>query len=101
MGTRSFPGVKYGWGVLLTTHHLLVPQSWKSRAIPLPTFWATTRPVTETLYLYVAHWGRSDINMGSGWGNLKEKKPSLKAEPIWEDNVMDLKNNGMRQHGLD
>jgi len=20
MGTRSFPGVKYGWGMLLTTH---------------------------------------------------------------------------------
>ena len=40
MGTRSFPGVKCGRGVLLTTHLLLVPQSWKSRAIPLPTFWA-------------------------------------------------------------
>ena len=28
-------------GVLLTTHPLLVPRSWKSRAIPLPTLWAT------------------------------------------------------------
>ena len=37
MSTRSFPGVKCGRGVLLTTHPLLVPQSWKSRAIPLPT----------------------------------------------------------------
>jgi hypothetical protein len=37
MGTGSFPGVKYGQGVLLTTHPLLVPWSWKSRAIPLPT----------------------------------------------------------------
>jgi hypothetical protein len=27
--------------VLLTTHHLLVPRSWKSRAIPLPTLWIT------------------------------------------------------------
>jgi hypothetical protein len=27
--------------VLLTTHPLLVPRSWKSRAIPLPTLWAT------------------------------------------------------------
>jgi len=27
--------------LLVTTHHLLVPRSWKSRAIPLPTFWAT------------------------------------------------------------
>ena len=38
-GTGSFPGVKCGRGVLLTTHPLLVPRSWKSRAIPLPTLW--------------------------------------------------------------
>ena len=37
MGTGSFPGVKCGRGVLLTTHHLLVLRSWKSRAIPLTT----------------------------------------------------------------
>ena len=37
MGTGSFPGVKRGRGVLLTTHPLLVPRSWKSRAITLPT----------------------------------------------------------------
>jgi hypothetical protein len=42
MGTGSFPGVKCGRGVLLTTHPVLVPRSWKSRAIPLPTLWATT-----------------------------------------------------------
>ena len=53
MGTGSFPGVKYGRGVLLTTHPLLVPWSWKSRAIPLPTLWATTGSVTGTLYLYL------------------------------------------------
>ena len=41
MGTGSFPGVKCSRGVLLTTHPLLVPRSWKSRAIPLPTLWAT------------------------------------------------------------
>jgi hypothetical protein len=41
MGTGSFPGVKCGRGVTLTTHSLLVPWSWKSRAIPLPTLWAT------------------------------------------------------------
>ena len=41
MDTGSFPGVKCGRGVLLTTHPLLVPRSWKSRAIPLPNFWAT------------------------------------------------------------
>ena len=37
----SFLGVKCGRGVLLTTHPLLVPRSWKSTAIPLPTLWAT------------------------------------------------------------
>ena len=41
MGTVSFPGVKCGQGVLLTTHSLLVPWSRKSRAIPLPTLWTT------------------------------------------------------------
>ena len=40
-GYRVFPGGKVLSGVLLTTHPLLVPQSWKSRAIPLPTLWAT------------------------------------------------------------
>ena len=37
----SFPGVKCGGGVLLTTYPLLVSQSWKNRAIPLPNLWAT------------------------------------------------------------
>jgi len=41
MGTGSFLGVKCGRGVLLTTHPLLVPRSWKSRAVPLSTLWAT------------------------------------------------------------
>ena len=36
-GTGSFLGGGGGRGVLLTTHPLLVPRSWKSRAIPLPT----------------------------------------------------------------
>ena len=40
MVTGSFLGVKGGWGMLLTTHPLLVPRSWKSRAIPLPTLQA-------------------------------------------------------------
>ena len=34
-------GVKCGRGVLLTTHPLLVPRSWKSRAIPLANLWTT------------------------------------------------------------
>jgi hypothetical protein len=33
MGTGSFPGVKCGRGVLLTTHSLLVPRSWKTAAL--------------------------------------------------------------------
>jgi hypothetical protein len=37
MGTGSFPGVKCGWGVLLTIHPLLMPRSRKGRAIPLST----------------------------------------------------------------
>ena len=41
MGTTSFPGLKCGRGVLLTTHLVLVPRSWKSKAIRLPTIWAT------------------------------------------------------------
>ena len=43
-GTGSFPGVKSGWGVTLTPHPLLVPWSWKRRAIPLLPLWAV-RPV--------------------------------------------------------
>ena len=41
MVTGSFPGLKCGRGVLLTTHPLLVPRSWKIKTIPLPTIWAT------------------------------------------------------------
>jgi hypothetical protein len=35
MGTGSFPGVKCGWGVLLTNYPLLMPRSRKGRAIAL------------------------------------------------------------------
>jgi len=52
MGTGSFPGVNYDWRVMLTTHLLLVPRSWKSRAISLTTLWPTPRPVLGTLYFY-------------------------------------------------
>jgi hypothetical protein len=43
-GYRVFPGVKNGRGVTLTPHTLLVPWSWKGRAIPLLPLWAV-RPV--------------------------------------------------------
>jgi len=42
---KRVPGLSRGLsaagGVLLTTHPLLVPRSLKSRAIALPTLWAT------------------------------------------------------------
>jgi hypothetical protein len=44
MGTGSFLEVKSGRGVTLTPQHLLVPWSWKSRAIPLLPF-RVVRPV--------------------------------------------------------
>jgi hypothetical protein len=44
MGTGSFPGVKSGWGVMLTSHSFLVPWSRKGRAIPLIPLWAV-RPI--------------------------------------------------------
>jgi len=54
MGTGSFPGVKYGRGVLLTTHPVLVPRSWKSRAIYTSTHpLGHTGPVTGSLYFYL------------------------------------------------
>jgi hypothetical protein len=37
--------------MLLTIHPLLVPQARKSTAIRLPTLWATTGPVTGSLYI--------------------------------------------------
>jgi len=46
MGTGSFPGVKCGRGVLLTTHPLLVPRSWKSRAL------GHTGHVTGKIYFF-------------------------------------------------
>jgi len=53
MGIGSFPGVKCGRGVLLTTHPLLVPRSWKCIAIPLPTLWATPGLEREHFTLFI------------------------------------------------
>jgi len=54
MGTGSSPGVKCSRGVLLA---LLVPRSWKSRAIPLPALWASPGlkrdHFTFTFYIYI------------------------------------------------
>jgi len=48
MGTGSFPGVKSGRGVTLTSHPLLVPWSRKGRAIPLLPLWAV-QPVQSLI----------------------------------------------------
>ena len=70
MGTESFLWVKYGRGVLLTTHPLLVRRSWKSRAIPLPTLWATTGPVTVLLYLYIKQKLNEEISSVQNFSNI-------------------------------
>jgi len=68
MDTGSFPGVKCGRGVLLTTHPLLVPQSWKSSAIPLPT-----GPVTGSIYLYIYRVSQEEC------ARLRESVPYVKV----------------------
>jgi len=57
-GYLVFSGGKVRPGVLLSTQTLLVPRSWKSKDVPLPTLWATTRPVSGTLYLalFIIHY---------------------------------------------
>jgi len=57
-GTVSFLGVKCGRGVLLTTHSLLVPRSWKSYTSTHPL--DHTGPVTGSLYLFILSNQRSD-----------------------------------------
>jgi hypothetical protein len=63
MGTGSFPGVTSCRVMTLTPHPLLVPWSWKGRAIPLLPLWAV-RPVqslnactrvTFTFTFYLLH----------------------------------------------
>jgi hypothetical protein len=54
MGTGSFPGVKCGWGLLLTTHPLLMPRSRKVE-LYLYSPLRPSRPVTGELYLLYKH----------------------------------------------
>jgi len=56
IGTGSFPGVKCGRGVLLTTHPLLVPRSWKNGAISLPTLWATPGLQRDHFTFFTLKW---------------------------------------------
>ena len=65
MGTGSFPGVKSGQGVTLTTHPLLVPWPWKGRAVTLlPPMGRTACTEPQCLYkgalyltFYWSHYG--------------------------------------------
>ena len=64
MGTGSFPGVKSGRGVTLTSHPFIVPWTRKSRAIPLLPLWAvrsvqSLSACTVQLYLYSPPMGRT------------------------------------------
>jgi hypothetical protein len=61
MGTGSFPGVKSGRGVTLTLHLLLVPWSWKNRAIPLLPLWAV-RPVRSLSACTRVHFTFSNVH---------------------------------------
>ena len=56
-GYRVFPGDKVRPGRAADHSPLLVPQSWKSRAISLPTTYTLghTGPVTGSLYLLLYH----------------------------------------------
>ena len=67
MGSSSFLEVKSGRDMLLTNHPLVVPWTWKSRAITLPTLWATTRPVIGTLSISVATWHLRTVSIGPAW----------------------------------
>jgi hypothetical protein len=68
MGTGgSFPrGVKRGWGVMLTTHPLLVPRLRKSRSHSSCHPNAPPWRLTEPLYLFLLFW-KFDHNLRSSF----------------------------------
>jgi len=53
LGTGSFPGLKSGRGVRLTSHTLLVPWLRKSRAIPLLPLWVARSVQSLSAYTRV------------------------------------------------
>jgi len=64
MGTGSFLGVKCSRGVLLTTHPLLLPRSWRVELYLHPL--GHTGPETGTLYLfYIKMHGAKNIKSSS------------------------------------
>ena len=93
IGTRSFPGVKSGLGVMLTPHPLLVPRSKKSRAIPLLPLW-TVQPVqnlsactrvhfTLSKYMKYGHWVLVSHTQDKWWLQIKavSNEQPLKCPP--------------------
>jgi hypothetical protein len=83
MSIGSFPGVKSGRGMTLTPHPLLVPWTWKSRAIPLLPLWAV-RPVQSLsactrvtftfflkLFLFRRQWIHKNWNVSEPSCNIK------------------------------
>ena len=87
MGTGSFLGVKCGWGVLLTTQPLLAPRTWKSKAILLPTLWATTRPVTGLLYFHPEFFCQNWVNL---WKSIVS---TAAPADIWTGHLMNTNYN--------
>jgi len=64
LGTGSFPGVKCGRSVLLTTHPLIVPRSWKIELHLYPPsgpHWASNGKLC--FYLSLAGWRMCSILM--------------------------------------
>jgi len=74
MVTGSFPRVQCGRGVLLTNHPLLVPQSWKSRAIPLPTLWGTPDLYREHFTFYSIQCALTCLELDEFLTYAKKKK---------------------------
>ena len=70
-GYRVFPGCKVQPGRASDHSPLLVPRSWKSRAIPLPTLWATPGLLTGnfTFTLHTQIEGRnSSVSIATRYG---------------------------------
>jgi len=94
MGTGSFSGVNCGWGVLLTTHLLLTPRSWKSRVIPLPP--SGPQPSLQRGYftfllpvpaVFVNASKKSAQQLGMGTGTLQPLETSNTEMCHWKDLV--------------
>src|SRR5215475_13397544 len=88
MGTGSFLGVKCGRGVLLTTHPLLAPRSWKNRAIPLPPLGHKRACNGVTLPLLYSDWPqerhlRIDSQRRKDFVLIPHVQSNSAKEPVW------------------